>query len=66
MFRDPAIFGEGAERGIYGTDIDNMLKFINDAMTGIVWEDDSQIYDLRAAKCLGPVEGIELRVWKIS
>ena len=31
-------------------DIDNLVKTIGDALNGILWRDDSQIVDLRAAK----------------
>jgi crossover junction endodeoxyribonuclease RusA len=31
-------------------DIDNQLKLILDALTGIVWTDDKQIVDLRIVK----------------
>lgn len=45
------------------TDVDNLLKFINDLLTGVVWEDDSQIFEMRAIKEYGPESGIELRIW---
>lgn len=48
---------------IVRTDVDNLLKFVNDLLTGVVWEDDSQIFELRALKEHGPESGIALRVW---
>ncbi|CAN5736711.1 hypothetical protein BH23CHL2_BH23CHL2_36460 [soil metagenome] len=45
------------------TDVDNLLKFVNDLLTGVVWEDGSQIFEMRAIKEYGPESGIELRVW---
>lgn len=48
---------------IIRTDIDNLLKFVNDLLTGVVWEDDSQIFEMRAVKRHGPESGIGLRVW---
>ena len=45
------------------TDIDNLLKFVNDLLTGVVWEDDSQIFEMRAVKRHGSESGIGLRVW---
>ena len=32
-------------------DCDNIPKLLLDSLTGIVWEDDSQIHDLRIIKC---------------
>lgn len=32
-------------------DIDNLQKFVLDCMTGIVYQDDCQIFNIRAAKC---------------
>ena len=40
----------GAERG-YDRDLDNMLKMIGDALTGIVWRDDKQIQGLLPGTC---------------
>jgi Holliday junction resolvase RusA-like endonuclease len=48
---------------IVRTDVDNLLKFVNDLLTGVVWEDDSQIFELRATKEHGPESGIYLSVW---
>lgn len=48
------------------TDIDNLLKFVNDLLTGIVWEDDSQIFEMRAVKRHGPESGIGLRIWVLE
>ena len=45
------------------TDIDNLLKFVNDLLIGVVWEDDSQIFEMRAVKRHGPESGIGLRIW---
>lgn len=45
------------------TDVDNLLKFVNDLLTGVVWEDDSQIFELLAVKEHGDEAGIAVRVW---
>lgn len=34
-------------------DIDNLIKFILDAMNGIILKDDSMIFSLQARKCYG-------------
>ena len=44
-------------------DLDNLLKTVLDAGTGVVWTDDSQIFRSCAEKVLGaPVAGTTLRV----
>jgi Holliday junction resolvase RusA-like endonuclease len=35
-------------------------------LTGVVWEDDSQIFDLRAVKLHGSESGIGVRVWLLD
>lgn len=65
-FRDPKLYPDVVDRGIYRMDIDNMLKFINDALTGVIWHDDSQIWEMHAIKEFGEVEGIQISVWVIS
>lgn len=41
-------------------DIDNLIKSVLDALNGIAWEDDAQITNLRAMKC---VDRDDPRVW---
>jgi Holliday junction resolvase RusA-like endonuclease len=62
IFEDPLFDVSGGQR-IYRTDVDNMVKFVNDLLTGIVWEDDSQIFELVAVKEHGPEVGIRVAVW---
>jgi len=35
---------------VFTPDLDNLVKFIGDALNGIVWEDDRLIYSLKAKK----------------
>ncbi|MEZ4520070.1 MAG: RusA family crossover junction endodeoxyribonuclease [Thermomicrobiales bacterium] len=62
VFISPEYDMSGRNR-LLRTDVDNLLKFVNDLLTGVVWEDDSQIFELRATKRHGPESGIGLRVW---
>lgn len=62
VFIGPEFDLSGGKR-MLRTDVDNLLKFVNDLLTGVVWEDDSQIFELWASKVHGPESGIELRVW---
>lgn len=34
-------------------DCDNIAKAVKDALTGVLWRDDSQVYDLRVRKWVG-------------
>lgn len=43
-------------------DLDNIIKALKDAMTGIVWKDDAQIVSLTARKEYGDVPQIWVRV----
>lgn len=43
-------------------DIDKLCRAIMDAMTGIVFQDDSQVVEIRACKIYGPVPGAYIRV----
>ena len=43
-------------------DLDNIIKALKDAMTGIVWKDDAQIVSLTARKEYGDVPGIRVEV----
>ena len=65
VFVGPEYDLSGGKR-IIRTDVDNLLKFVNDLLTGVVWEGDSQIFELRATKEHGPEAGIELRVWILN
>lgn len=56
-------FDLSGSRRIQRTDVDNLLKFVNDLLTGVVWEDDSQIFELLAVKEHGDESGILVRVW---
>jgi len=42
-------------------DLDNLIKSVKDALTGIIWKDDSQIVKLRAEKRFGP-EQVNIKV----
>lgn len=47
-------------------DIDN-IKILLDALTGIVWEDDSQIADLHTMKAFDKEKPrVEMRVWSLE
>lgn len=44
-------------------DAENVLKSIFDSLTGIVWRDDSQIYQGVFVKLYGEAPGIEVTIW---
>lgn len=43
-------------------DLENLLKAVMDALTGIVWRDDAQVVDVSALKLYGPTPGTNVRV----
>lgn len=43
-------------------DVDKLARLVNDALTGIAWEDDSQIMALTAVKGYGVPERVEISI----
>ena len=48
----------------YG-DIDNLVKSIFDALTGVVWKDDRQVVDLHVTKKLSATPYVELFIEEV-
>lgn len=44
-------------------DTTKLLRAVEDALTGVVWEDDAQVVVQRVAKCYGD-PGVEVRAWR--
>lgn len=53
---------EGLERPIVKPDTSNYVKLIEDALTGVIWEDDNLIADLTASKYYSDDPRIEVTV----
>lgn len=47
-------------------DVDNFNKFLSDCLTGIIWEDDSQVVELTARKLYGDTPKTVIRVESIN
>ena len=47
-------------------DLSNYVKVIEDALNGVVWEDDGQIIDLFLSKRYDDWERVRLQVWRPS
>lgn len=47
-------------------DIDKCVRSLADALTGICFDDDSQITDLYARKLYGEPERVEIEVWEAN
>lgn len=70
----PKSFGkrksEAAERGLIRPttkpDTDNYLKAIKDALKGIIWQDDSQVVDIRASKFYSEKPRVEIKIKEVS
>ena len=46
-------------------DVDNLLKPVLDALTGIAWMDDSQIRELLVRRVPGRTRRLRVRLWHI-
>ncbi len=44
-------------------DLDNYVKAVKDALTGVLWRDDSQIIELEAKKVYDNPPGVDITVW---
>ena len=44
-------------------DIDNLIKFYLDCMTGLYWKDDADIYDVHATKVYSDTGMVEVEYW---
>jgi len=51
---------------IFKPDTSNLIKWVEDGLKGIVWEDDKQVVILRAMKCYGLKPLTQLRIQEIS
>jgi Holliday junction resolvase RusA-like endonuclease len=60
-FQRPAKPSRSYPCGGGGQDVEKLVRAAHDAMTGIVWEDDSQCVDVRATKAYG-VPGVEIQI----
>ncbi len=45
-----------------GQDAEKLVRAVHDALTGIVWTDDSQAVDVRALKQYGDIPGVAVRL----
>ena len=62
IFARPKSLPKRVEDRVKKPDLDNLIKALKDAMTGIVWHDDAQIVSLSARKDYGDVPGIKMVV----
>lgn len=44
-------------------DLDNLVKAVKDALTGVLWRDDSQVIELEAKKVYDNPPGVDITVW---
>ena len=50
-------------RHITTPDLDKLQRAINDALTGIVWKDDSQVWRVEAVKVYSSSPGVWVDIW---
>ncbi len=61
-FQRPAKPSRGYPCTSGGQDIEKLVRAVHDALTGIVWTDDSQCVDIRAIKTYGERAGVSVEV----
>lgn len=65
--RNAAILRDNApSRHAQRPDLVNLLKCLEDALTGIVWKDDALVTDVDAVKCWGDQDRIEIEVTRLD
>jgi Holliday junction resolvase RusA-like endonuclease len=47
-------------------DVLKLARAVEDALTGVLWRDDSQIVDERLRKCWGEPARVEIGVWRVT
>ena len=62
FFARPLSHGKKLKPHTVKPDADKCARLVNDALTGILFEDDSQITDLRITKSYGVPERVEIEV----
>lgn len=65
IFRPASKFKKGVTSARYG-DIDNLVKGIFDALTGVVWKDDRQISKLTVTKNLADSPRVEISIEEVK
>jgi Holliday junction resolvase RusA-like endonuclease len=53
---------DGREHVTKKPDLDNIVKAIEDGMTGVCWIDDAQVVEISARKCYGAEPRVEVEV----
>lgn len=75
LARPAGHFGTGRNAGsvrasaprypIVKPDTTKLIRAVEDALTGIVWRDDSQVVNQRAYKTYGTPERVEIVIWEV-
>lgn len=65
FFKRPASKSKNAFM-VVRPDLDKILRAIGDSLTGICFDDDSQITDVCASKRYGDPERTEIEVWEVG
>jgi len=46
-------------------DLDNLIKAVTDAFTGVIWRDDALIVSIEASKPYGVSPGVSVQIWEM-
>jgi Holliday junction resolvase RusA-like endonuclease len=66
IFRKPDSVPKNRTHCVVKPDLDKLTRTINDALTGAVWHDDSQVVETSARKTYGPIEGVNITVSEVT
>jgi Holliday junction resolvase RusA-like endonuclease len=53
----------GAMPHVGKPDLDNLIKLLKDALNGVFWIDDKQVFSIQASKYYGPVPETIIDLW---
>lgn len=65
-FRRPAGVPKGRVFPVVKPDMDKLERAVNDALTGVVFHDDSQVVSCTSDKVYGDVEGVFIQAQEVS
>lgn len=54
---------EGEEMHVKKPDVDNLAKHVKDVGSGVIWQDDRQIWELRVKKYYSEEPGWHISIW---
>lgn len=63
LLRPKSVSAKKRPEPITRPDLDNLVKAVKDALSGVLWRDDSQVIELEAKKIYNNPPGVDITVW---